>query len=177
MPSSGFPIPTRQESGVDIPVLGKTNSGYPISDRQESGVDMPALTPVLTDGVGSQLEEGPAGSPDTGPEGERRSSKPMEQPLVGGLLNGETSSQQDHIMVAAGGAPAKGESGSAGGNAELNLPDRESYDVFGPVLSEAVAQTPTSGFDPGGEEGDSSDNLKCFRVRQSETKELQIDGY
>jgi len=101
----------------------------------------------------------------------------MEQSLaVGALLNGENSSQQNHNIVSAGDA-IKGGTGSAGGNAELNLPDRQPYDVFGPVLSEAVAQTPTSGFDPGGEEGDSSDNLECFRVRQSETKELQIDGY
>ena len=48
-------------------VIGKTNSGFPIPTRQELGVDIPVLTP---DGAGSQLDVGPAGSLDAAPEGE-----------------------------------------------------------------------------------------------------------
>jgi len=103
---------------VDIPVLGKTNSGYTIPDRQESGVDRLALTPVLTDGVGSQLEEGLAGSLDASPKGWCRSSKPMEQSLaVGASLNREKSSQQEYIMLDTVDAPNKGETITAGARA------------------------------------------------------------
>jgi len=120
LPSDPDPDVTwEKDPSVEVQTaIGTTNSGFSIPTRQESGVDVSILTPVLTDGVGSQLKQGLASSPDASLKGECRSSKPMEQSLaVGALLNRETPSQLEHDMFAAGGAPTKGESGSAGGSA------------------------------------------------------------